>query len=431
LPFLSCFLFSLSLSLSFFFFFFKKKSGPALAAWVPEGLGGGATVAVTACVPDDVQAIQRVLMQWCDVLQLSLVLTTGGTGMAPRDVTPEAVRPLLHREAPALSQTMLLRSLSVTPMAMLSRSVCGMRASTLIVTLPGSRKAALECAGFLQPALPHALDLLADRSSSVAATHVTVQSSGTLAAAAAPPPSTASTAPAAAARPRHHDCQHHHQHHHEHHQHPPQAPTTGSVADRARTSKYPMVPMDQATQLVLDRAAVLGSQTVALSDALGCVLGHLCPRQGMLLKGGPRREREREKKGIIGERKEKKGGGGGGCGVSRSTFACLIQMCFLQVALPPFPASVKDGYAVIAAECPGVLEVSVAPVTAGAPGAAQIRVTPGLELSTHTQNDRARQRGHMHFLKIDHLDGDFPDSLHVHKGSTARITDRGACAGGR
>lgn len=236
---------------------------------MPEGLGGGATVAVTACVPDDVQAIQRVLMQWCDVLQLSLVLTTGGTGMAPRDVTPEAVRPLLHREAPALSQTMLLRSLSVTPMAMLSRSVCGMRASTLIVTLPGSRKAALECAGFLQPALPHALDLLADRSNSVAATHVTVQSSGTSAAAASAPPS---TAPAAAARPRHHDCQHHHQHHHEHQQHPPQAPTTGSVADRARTSKYPMVPMDQATQLVLDRAAVLGSQTVALSDALGCVL---------------------------------------------------------------------------------------------------------------------------------------------------------------
>jgi molybdopterin biosynthesis enzyme len=64
--------------------------------------------------------------------------------------------------------------------------------------------------------------------------------------------------------------------------------------------------------------------------------------------------------------------------VSRSTFACVIQLCFLQVALPPFPASVKDGYAVIAAECPGVLEV-VAPVTAGAPGAAQIRVTPGLE----------------------------------------------------
>uniref|UniRef100_A0A8L0DVU1 Gephyrin n=1 Tax=Oncorhynchus mykiss TaxID=8022 RepID=A0A8L0DVU1_ONCMY len=105
---------------------------------------------------------QETLVDWCDEKELNLILTTGGTGFAPRDVTPEATREVIEREAPGMSLAMLMGSLNVTPLGMLSRPVCGIRGKTLIINLPGSKKGSQECFQFILPALPHAIDLLRD-----------------------------------------------------------------------------------------------------------------------------------------------------------------------------------------------------------------------------------------------------------------------------
>uniref|UniRef100_A0A9J7XPK3 Gephyrin n=1 Tax=Cyprinus carpio carpio TaxID=630221 RepID=A0A9J7XPK3_CYPCA len=104
--------------------------------------------------------IDETLIDWCDEKELNLILTTGGTGFAPRDVTPEATKEVIEREAPGMSLAMLVGSLDVTPLGMLSRPVCGIRGKTLIINLPGSKKGSQECFQFILPALPHAIDLL-------------------------------------------------------------------------------------------------------------------------------------------------------------------------------------------------------------------------------------------------------------------------------
>jgi molybdopterin adenylyltransferase len=134
-------------------------SGPALAQAVSERLPD-TVVAITGTVPDDPAAISSTLIQWADELRLDLVLTTGGTGFAPRDVTPEATRAVLHREAPGLAEAMRAESLRVTPHAMLSRGVTGIRGRTLILNLPGSPKGAVENLATILPILPHAVELL-------------------------------------------------------------------------------------------------------------------------------------------------------------------------------------------------------------------------------------------------------------------------------
>jgi molybdopterin adenylyltransferase len=133
-------------------------SGPLIHSTVVDRLKW--QVAVERIVPDDRAIIRETLTAWCDDLKLNLILTTGGTGFAPRDVTPEATRDVLEREAPGLAEAMRADSLQKTPHAMLSRAVCGLRGHTLIVNLPGSPKAVRENLDTLLPAIPHAIDLL-------------------------------------------------------------------------------------------------------------------------------------------------------------------------------------------------------------------------------------------------------------------------------
>jgi molybdenum cofactor synthesis domain-containing protein len=100
------------------------------------------------------------LIEWADSGEVDIILTTGGTGFAPRDITPEATRAVIERDAPGLAETMRAESLKKTPHAMLSRAVAGIRGRTLIVNLPGSPKGALENMQTILPVLPHAVQLL-------------------------------------------------------------------------------------------------------------------------------------------------------------------------------------------------------------------------------------------------------------------------------
>ncbi|XP_026871390.1 gephyrin b isoform X3 [Electrophorus electricus] len=138
----------------------EDRSGINLKELVhdPSLLGG--SISAYKIVPDEIDEIKETLVDWCDEKELNLILTTGGTGFAPRDVTPEATKEVIEREAPGMSLAMLMGSLNVTPLGMLSRPVCGIRGKTLIINLPGSKKGSQECFQFILPALPHAIDLL-------------------------------------------------------------------------------------------------------------------------------------------------------------------------------------------------------------------------------------------------------------------------------
>lgn len=140
-------------------------SGPALVSAV-SALGW--QVPATALVPDDRSAIEQQLIDWCDHGSLDLILTTGGTGFAPRDITPEATLAVIERQAPGLAEAMRAESLKITPHAMLSRAQAGIRARTLIINLPGSPKAALENLAVIAAVLPHAVALLQEQPSAEA-----------------------------------------------------------------------------------------------------------------------------------------------------------------------------------------------------------------------------------------------------------------------
>uniref|UniRef100_A0A3Q1FPM3 Gephyrin n=1 Tax=Acanthochromis polyacanthus TaxID=80966 RepID=A0A3Q1FPM3_9TELE len=153
----------------------EDRSGVNLKDLVhdPSLLGG--VISAYKIVPDEIDEIKETLLEWCDEQELNLILTTGGTGFAPRDVTPEATREVIEREAPGMALAMLMGSLNVTPLGMLSRPVCGIRGKTLIINLPGSKKGSQECFQFILPALPHAIDLLREATVRVKSTHAALE----------------------------------------------------------------------------------------------------------------------------------------------------------------------------------------------------------------------------------------------------------------
>ncbi len=131
------------------------ESGPGLAAWLEER---GVPTVASEIIPDEFDQIVETLCNWADQDVAQLILTTGGTGVSPRDVTPEATTKLCQRMIPGIGELMRLKSLEITPMAALSRACAGIRNRTLIINLPGSPKAAKENLAAIWPVIGHAVE---------------------------------------------------------------------------------------------------------------------------------------------------------------------------------------------------------------------------------------------------------------------------------
>ena len=235
-------------------------------------------VSHVSIVPDDVLAIQRSITGWTDGDQaVNLVVTSGGTGFATRDVTPEAVSPLLHKQAPGLVHGMLATSLAVTPFAIMARPIAGVRNGTLIITLPGSPKGAKENLEAVIKLLAHACQQAAgadSRSLHSGGTKKLERDAGV----------------SAASEAHHSDHGHHHHHHHHDHGHghgghkvprphtrpedrpQPNDPSNGLVG-RQRESPYPMITVQEALDLIAKNVPSPTVVTRPLTESLiGCVL---------------------------------------------------------------------------------------------------------------------------------------------------------------
>eukprot|EP00794_Sanderia_malayensis_P019904 gene19904-21848_t len=219
----------------------EDKSGPNLASLVAANILPQVrqnAKLLQEVVPDEKELIKEKLIEWIDQEGCNLIFTTGGTGFSSRDVTPEATKEVITKDAPGMVHAMMSGSLQVTKMAMLSRSVCGIRDKSLVINLPGSKKAAEECFQFVLPAIPHALDLLSENLQLVRTLHQSMQAPGK------------ETATKSNTQAMHHVCPHKKLDH--------DSAVTPSrlryfeyVAERDRKSPYPMVPMDEAVPLVL------------------------------------------------------------------------------------------------------------------------------------------------------------------------------------
>lgn len=138
----------------------EDTSGAALVQLLTEL---GAEIVETKILSDDLDPLVQTLTEYAQRDDINLIITTGGTGLGPRDNTPEATQQVIEREAPGIAEAIRVESLKSTPMAMLSRAVCGVRSGTLIINVPGSPKAVRESFAVVAPVIPHAINLLAGR----------------------------------------------------------------------------------------------------------------------------------------------------------------------------------------------------------------------------------------------------------------------------
>ena len=138
----------------------KDESGEVLVELLTEL---GAEIIAKDIVNDDLEPLAHKLRAYADLKHVNLIVTTGGTGLAPRDNTPEATLSVIEREAPGLAEAMRIETLKQTPMAMISRGICGLRSDTLIINLPGSPKGVRESFAVIKPVLNHAIALLAGK----------------------------------------------------------------------------------------------------------------------------------------------------------------------------------------------------------------------------------------------------------------------------
>ena len=140
----------------------EDTSGATLTQLLTDA---GAEIVATKILSDDLDPLAQTLSEFADRDDVNLIITTGGTGLGPRDNTPEATQRVIEREAPGIAEAIRAESFKATPMAMISRGIAGVRSGTLIVNLPGSPKAVKESFAVIAPVLPHALDLIAGRTS--------------------------------------------------------------------------------------------------------------------------------------------------------------------------------------------------------------------------------------------------------------------------
>ena len=132
----------------------QDTSGPRLREMLERNYDVGEVL----IVPDEIDLIAETIRTQIDQQGFDLVVTTGGTGVGPRDVTPEATRAVIEKDLPGFSEAMRMESYRITPFALISRAICGIRGQSIIINLPGSPKAAAECLAFVYDALPHALE---------------------------------------------------------------------------------------------------------------------------------------------------------------------------------------------------------------------------------------------------------------------------------
>ncbi|XP_052342440.1 gephyrin-like isoform X12 [Oncorhynchus keta] len=368
----------------------EDRSGVNLKDLVhdPSLLGG--IISSYKIVPDEIDEIKETLVDWCDEKELNLILTTGGTGFAPRDVTPEATREVIEREAPGMALAMLMGSLQVTPLGMLSRPVCGIRGKTLIINLPGSKKGSQECFQFILPALPHAIDLLRDAVVKVKEVHDALEDLPS-----PPPPPLPAPHPqqlnyyskgvqceddedekmkdigAASTEDHHHTHSHHrHSHSHGHNSHITAAAIAAKIPDSIISRGVQVLPRDTASLSTTPSESPRAQATSRLSTAS-------CPTPKVQSRCGSKENILRASHSAVDITK-----------VARrhrmspfpltsmdKAFITVLEMTpvlgteiinyrdgmgrvlaqdvYAKDNLPPFPASVKDGYAVRAADGPG------------------------------------------------------------------------------
>ncbi|KAM6913140.1 gephyrin a isoform 2-T2 [Xenentodon cancila] len=363
----------------------EDRSGMNLKDLVhdPSLLGG--VISAYKIVPDEIDEIKETLLEWCDEQELNLILTTGGTGFAPRDVTPEATREVIEREAPGMALAMLMGSLNVTPLGMLSRPVCGIRGKTLIINLPGSKKGSQECFQFILPALPHAIDLLREATVRVKSTHAALEQ--------LPSPSSllanthTNTHANTHTMERGTQCEEEddeeeedrrrgrHVHNHHHHQHGSSHITAAAIAakipDSIISRGVQVLPRDSASLSSTPSESPLATQATSRLSTASCPTPKVQSRCGSnenILRAShsavdiskvARRHRMSpfpltsmdkafitvlEMTPILGIEVINYRDGLG---------RVLAQDIYAKDNLPPFPASVKDGYAVRAADGPG------------------------------------------------------------------------------